>query len=537
MSGGEFELALAVLDVSVRVGMVIKSFIERYRAALSDIDAIEASVLLTNCKTEQFYSALRGKRIPSRYYVPITRAIEILNPKLDALASLLRHYDHSDGELRPTDRAHWAAFGERRAKRIKVEIEDWSKNVFELVVVTLLTGIQEPLGGTGNLSLSDIVEFIKEVPGMEVALSMKEAVAATESPDQPTNNYDESLEVMKPVIKSIEEDEDDDETCIAIIKPNSRVILEHIYVPLKDGAAVYDPPLHKDTINLAAILHGSDPAVTYIPRCNGYFIDPEEKRYSLMYSDNVRSGGTQYRVTPHSLKSGIKLLYNPNPKSLTSHETAIVEALQDIESRTKMAIQLIHSLSYIHAIGWVHKGFQSRKILLAVADTTRNVLPLVLGFHRSRPSNTDITAGHEEYLEWEQVICRHPDRWKKQENPQFRKRYDVYALGVVLLELGSGKLAHEIAIERPSAKKSRGSGVELLSNEVDNVVETFIKNSKDLKKKQGKSYSENLERCFRQTSWRSGTEGMAADEEAEKEKDFCRGLLSKWVNDLSAMRF
>lgn len=534
MSGAEFELALAVLEVSITVVTEIKNFLERYRGALKSLDAVEISVALAGCKTEQFYSALKSGEIPNRHHGPIARAVEILTPKLDELGALLKQYSHSGGNLRSIDKAHWAAFGERRAKKVQAEIEDWSRNVFELVVVTLLAGGSRVESQTAPKEKhpvfirGQISESLNKLPGVEATLSMKGAVA-TVLANRPYFHsrkfYDEELEIRNPTLSSFEDY--DDESSNAIIN-GEKVLLEHVY--LNDSSPITDATVRKGVGDLAHILSHSDPEICYIPTCKGFFKDSIENRYSLVFSGTFRFRGVKYTLTPYSLSSVISLVRKPEPHKHTSPEIELINCLHDLESRTKLAIQLIHALSYIHAIGWVHKGFQSSKVLLSV-DENNNVIPLVVGFHSSRPADLR-TSGRQEY---EDYLYRHPDRWQTEGNPTFRRRYDVYSLAVVLLELGTGRLIHEM-IPPHSRKKRFLMDANARKRAAEEVVDLFISEARRLKMKQGKAYADNLEAGFRYTGILQQDLGDKGDDD-DSDSDLCRNLLSRWVTELSSTQF
>lgn len=541
----ELEIALSVLELSIKVGKQIKEFIKRYRHALESISMVEISFNMAASKIEQFHSALRI--IPRRYHESIIEAIEILNPMLEGLAALLTRYDHPDRKIHAVDQAHWAAFGERRAKRIKKELEHWSHNVFELVVVTLLTLDQRirEMPATKNENpvpvSGDVIKSLKEVPGVKAAVRMNEAVTAIHPSISSTQELlklnDASMEILNPTF-SLSRNYDE-ETSLATMDSYGGVVLEHIYYTTNNAKAINESEIRESTKNLAHILRNSEPEHCYIPTCKGFFKDDHEPRYSLVFSDEVNVSGVNYTVTPYSLKSGISLLKRERASDLTAHERVIINALGDLELRTKMAIQLIHALSYIHAIGWLHKGFQSSKVLLAV-DGKGAVFPLVLGFHRSRPFDLQWSLGLEVHEEWSEILYRHPDRWKSAENPKFMKRYDVYALGVVLLELGMGKLAVKV-IEQPVHNTLANSDpvrkAQLKHEEANQVVDTFINEARNLKKKQGRLYSENLVACFCETRFLQGDAKGSESDDEEADTDRCRNLLSRWVTDLSGTKF
>lgn len=534
MSGAEFELALAVLDTAIKVAKEIKDFMERYRGALKSLDMLATSVALATCKTEEFYSTLKSGEIPTRYHGPITRAVEILNPKLDELNAVLQSYGHFEGNIGSIDRAHWAAFGERRAKRVQVEIEEWNRNVFELVVVTLLAGNRghyQPHPGDKQLMIpmrEPKLELIKRVPGLAATLSMQGAVATAFAHDfgNPfAKSESQNLELPSSTLGRMTFQDYDDETSLTVIN-GYKSLLEHIYV--NDISPIADMDIRNSVSDLALILSRADPEICYIPTCKGFFKDTMDNRYSLVFSGVFRFQEVEYTLTQHSLSSGISLLQRMEPNQQSPHESAIIDCLQDLESRNKLAIQLIHALSYIHAIGWVHKGLKSSKILLSV-DGRGNVKPLVVGFHDSRPANGR-TSGRQDY---EDYLYRHPDRWQTNGNPTFRRRYDVYSLAVVLLELGMGRLIHNII--RPHSHKKRflmdATSRKQAANE---IVDLFIGQARRLKMRQGRTYADSLEAGFRSTSVLQQDIGDTGDEE---DSDLCRNLLSKWVTELSSTQF
>lgn len=89
----------------------------------------------------------------------------------------------------------------------------------------------------------------------------------------------------------------------------------------------------------------------------------------------------------------------------------------------------------------VHKSFRSDNILFFPPSTsalndsaTLNLdCPWILGFESSRPED-DFTDGRADSSP-SRNIYRHPDRQMSPQKP-FSKIHDIYALGVVLLEIG-----------------------------------------------------------------------------------------------------
>lgn len=110
-----------------------------------------------------------------------------------------------------------------------------------------------------------------------------------------------------------------------------------------------------------------------------------------------------------------------------------------LETRKCLAYKVSMALCSMHSIGWLHKNFKSRNVLLFGVQSTSDAencshkdtasgptfeSPYVFGFDCSRPAAQESTLR----TEWDQQInlYRHPDRWGR---PQiYTKAHDVYAL-------------------------------------------------------------------------------------------------------------
>lgn len=104
-----------------------------------------------------------------------------------------------------------------------------------------------------------------------------------------------------------------------------------------------------------------------------------------------------------------------------------------LEMRFALAKKLCDAVIYLHACGWVHKSIRSSNILLA-PGATRQQPPLYLkGFEVSRPAQAASSARAS--FDPHTNLYRHPAR-QGDPTDRFRKQHDLYALGVVLLEIG-----------------------------------------------------------------------------------------------------
>lgn len=160
--------------------------------------------------------------------------------------------------------------------------------------------------------------------------------------------------------------------------------------------------------------------------CLGYTDDSASTRYGLVYK------------APHSSFSTLHSLITSN-----DHRTP------DLEERFKLAHTLAVALWSFHSLDWLHKSLSSSNILFfpsafattATKATSTSALipdissPFLLGFDLSRPEHLvemSVQSRNPSALD----LHRHPDTLSGMDRKPYCKSYDIYSLGVVLLEIG-----------------------------------------------------------------------------------------------------
>lgn len=106
-----------------------------------------------------------------------------------------------------------------------------------------------------------------------------------------------------------------------------------------------------------------------------------------------------------------------------------------LTARTHLAHRLASCLGYLHVVNWLHKGFRSDNVVMFPDQTgTLHIAASRLsGFEYSRPDISGAsTSVAPVRAEWE--IYRHPD-YQGVKPPSARKTYDIYSLGIVLIEI------------------------------------------------------------------------------------------------------
>lgn len=190
--------------------------------------------------------------------------------------------------------------------------------------------------------------------------------------------------------------------------------------------------------------------------CCGYFHQPRNYRFGFVY--NLPSL-TVMDATLFSMNNIIRMT-DPD-----SNEDSARPNLGDI---FKLAKDVSSSLNIFHNAGWVHKNISSHHLLVfssSVDAVHECVASAVLaGFNDSRPEASGYTLGPSQ----EFVHYQHP---LYQTNVEFRKSFDYFGLGMVLLELGLWRPASVIRSYHPEISSAEHFRLKLLESYVPQLGE------------------------------------------------------------------
>ncbi|KAI9746928.1 MAG: hypothetical protein M1835_002317 [Candelina submexicana] len=166
--------------------------------------------------------------------------------------------------------------------------------------------------------------------------------------------------------------------------------------------------------------------------CLGYFDD--KTRYGLVYR------------LPSPLHS-----QNPtSPKAFQTLSSLIDDSntrTPDLDQRFHLAKTLAIALWSLHSLDWLHKSFCGHNILFLdtppspsvpqPTDTPSITTPYILGFDTSRPDHlSEMTVASRNSNN--QDLYRHPSSLGVWRQP-YRKSFDIYSLGLAMLEIGLWK--------------------------------------------------------------------------------------------------
>jgi len=210
----------------------------------------------------------------------------------------------------------------------------------------------------------------------------------------------------------------------------ARVLIEWKYYNSKLGSHI-DEELYVRMDAISELPNEpSRPAEFRVLDCAGYFLDEEELAFGMMYNfppDHANRFSTRVAT--------LEEMINENQSVTELKRPALGE-------RFKLARSLVFCITEFHAAGWLHKNFCSQNIVFFIKNQSEAPPPIgepyVIGFNHSRPDSDDLYTLMPSVGEI-QKLYQHPEYQVKkpgEQNLRFRKSFDYYSLGVVLLEIG-----------------------------------------------------------------------------------------------------
>ena len=198
--------------------------------------------------------------------------------------------------------------------------------------------------------------------------------------------------------------------------------------------------------------------------CIGLFKDAENSRYGVVYHLPWYMRDLPRRSRPEDLGHICK------PSSLT-HLLDHVDGILDLGIRFELAKKLMYSIVVVHTCGWLHKNIRSNNIFFFPPRPSGNEgfktrrkdigRPYIMGYGLSRPDDVLESSQHDDDKERQYSgrrrtppsisrihevayhvgtkpplnIYQHPDKAADPAH-RFRHSYDIYSMGLVLLEIG-----------------------------------------------------------------------------------------------------
>lgn len=154
-----------------------------------------------------------------------------------------------------------------------------------------------------------------------------------------------------------------------------------------------------------------------------YYVHEPKERYALIFGYPLHAQQSQ----PIYLHDLIK--------------SSVPEARFPLATRFQVAQMIAQSIDVFHADGWLHKSVCSRAVVFFKERSKKSLMlesPYLVDFGYSRPEVGKTFARYQQTTDSESLYL-HPDRSRM----TFTKLHDIYALGVVLLEIATWKVAED----------------------------------------------------------------------------------------------
>ena len=362
----------------------------------------------------------------------------------------------------------WALFQKRRLEEILADFKMWNAMLKELIPITLAAGRSGINRSVSMLSDRASEEDIRRL-GVGVHTQLRKLNTNEHTDDTDVHLRDVSLETPETTQTSL--------LSFGVLsrdgKEQENVLIEYKPIAQRSRSAIGLEIKYRDmeAIRLASLLRLAGkselrtlPFVGYIKKP---FMEPPQYAFLFRYP---RSALEQSPVSLHEMLSSER------------HDVSL-------EDRFAIAKAVATSLWTLHADNWVHKSMRSQSVVFFLVQggiiACRD--PYLVDFEYARPANQNSTGAWD--LDEEKDLYRHPER-QGPPTRLFDKTHDVYALGVILLEIGLWQTAFEI---RKHAQKARGA-VYLSSYD---LKETFIAFAKQrLSRTMGLSYRDAVLTCL-----------------------------------------
>lgn len=256
---------------------------------------------------------------------------------------------------------------------------------------------------------------------------------------------------------------------------------------------------------------GEEQPVIHSLQCLGYKDDMTAKRMTFLYKLPSPPDGTSWRYDSGNTLATLHTLITKVDKKT---RRAFKPPLAD---RYSIANSLALTVLNIHGSAWIHKNIWSHGILLFLQDKNGNTYPL--GATTETPGSTPISAtkdGEKPQLlaflgDWgysrridgytdmnvdfdiEANLYRHPERQGKPKR-QFSRIHDIYALGVVLLEIGLWRTVSQLFDKKINEIQQTAETKLLKAKDVTATLTGLAK--KELPKEMGERYASAVLACL-----------------------------------------
>jgi hypothetical protein len=200
-----------------------------------------------------------------------------------------------------------------------------------------------------------------------------------------------------------------------------------VWIEWKDYDKIYDKKGElqfpsgtlRRTAELTELLQLSKPKDFCTPQSAGFFDDERKsgkKRYGWLFEFPSNT------ITENAPRSMRDLML----------DTSIVQP--DLDARVALAQRLALCLLYLHGVNWIHKDIRSDNVVFFGDGSNELIDAKLAGFQFSRP-DTDITSESPAHTPALDIYRWHSVQGHALTESRSKKTFDIYGLGLLLLEL------------------------------------------------------------------------------------------------------
>ena len=223
-----------------------------------------------------------------------------------------------------------------------------------------------------------------------------------------------------------------------------------------------------------------DDFAMHVLDCIGYLDEPSNNRSLLLYQLPVSVEGAS---PPQTLHPFIDISRDANNKPA-------------LENRFHLARALASTVLGIMTSGWVHKNISARSVLI-ISDPTYygRVIPYLIGWGLARESNMGSNLKGSDDLE--ENMYYHPRRSGRTVE-YFQAGFDIYSLGVVLLEIGLWTtMPHLFRKQLDHFEANKRNGIIKFPRSTFFQEKSLeLARSKAMAQEMGSAYASTVERCL-----------------------------------------
>jgi serine/threonine protein kinase len=212
-------------------------------------------------------------------------------------------------------------------------------------------------------------------------------------------------------------------------KVQLKVLIEYKQLPTGGHTTGQGSVLFQRFINLIDLLRITQKSSRYrVLDCKGFVrhVINSQEYFGLVFA------------LPPRIAMQPKLRFSSLQELLRAEQAKVAPKYFPLEHRFRLAARLANSVAYMHFAGWLHRNLTTENVICFHAEDEPSIdEPFLSGFAFSRPDNPREVSEFD--VNTTSNLYRHAHYQMPQPTQKFRRSYDLYSLGIMLVEIGLWK--------------------------------------------------------------------------------------------------